>query len=455
MNSWHSALLGIVQGLTEFLPVSSSAHLVLLPWIVRWSYQGLAFDVALHWGTLFAVLFYFRRDWVTLARAAFSSKDPAGKRLAWGLVLATLPAVVVGLLLKDYAETILRKPPLVAGTLIVFGILLGIMDRLGRKSRDVGSLSYTDCLLIGCAQALALVPGVSRSGVTLTMGLFLGLRRDQAARFSFLLSMPVTAGAGVLELRHLTGADLNMAFVSGVAASAVSGMAAIWFLLDYVRKKDLGVFVFYRVCLGVLILLLWASRPSSHYARIAAVPQPGYITSPQSVLPQDAERLQRHVKRLASDIGERNLFHPESLNAARDYIVSEFKSYGHEVRVQEFDAKDFPLVKGRTMAANIEVVISAANVSQAPSLVIGAHYDSAPYTPGADDNASGVAVLLDLARRFSRDRPARQLRLVAFSTEEPPAFGTDDMGSRHYAKAFKESGTAIEGMISLEMLGYY
>jgi undecaprenyl-diphosphatase len=259
---WRAVVLGVVQGLTEFLPISSSAHLILVPRVLGWPDLGLSFDVALHLGTLAALLIYFGGDWVRLARSVMSGADrgdPADRRLALAIVIGCVPAVIAGVALEKWAESTLRDPRLIAGTMIVMGLAMGAADRLGKRVRSLEELGWRDALWIGCAQALALVPGVSRSGVTLTAGMGLGFRRDDAARFSFLLSAPITAGAALYALRHVLAGGLppheRMVFGAGILASGVIGYLAIAFLLAYLRRGNLFIFVLYRLLLGALLLL--------------------------------------------------------------------------------------------------------------------------------------------------------------------------------------------------------
>lgn len=255
MSLLQAAVLGLVQGLTEFLPISSSAHLAILPRLAGWRDQGLAYDVALHWGTLLAVTAYFRADLAAMAAAAFRRADSPERRLAWGIAWATVPAAAAGLLLEDYVETLFRSPAPIAAALMTFGLLLWGADRWGARRRPLSAMGLRDCLLIGAAQALAIVPGVSRSGVTLTAALALGLTRSDGARFSFLLGVPVILGAGILKARDLSPAQIDAAFWTGIAVSAVSGLAAIRLLLAWVRGRSLAVFAVYRLLLGLALLL--------------------------------------------------------------------------------------------------------------------------------------------------------------------------------------------------------
>jgi undecaprenyl-diphosphatase len=272
MPIFQAIVLGIVQGLAEFLPISSSAHLILVPWLFGWEDPGLAFDVALHWGTLVAVLVVFWRDWIRLIRAGVQSilerriGDDPDRRLFWALVVSAIPAAVVGKLLNTWAEETLRAPLLIAATMAVMGIALGVADRYGSKRLTEGQVRIPEAIGIGVAQAFALVPGVSRSGSTISVGLVFGFTREAIARFSFLMSTPIIFGAGVLKLpkmlremhagtSHVSGAAL----VAGLVASAVVGVIVIRWLLAWVRTRTYDVFVVYRLLVAVLIVVLWLS----------------------------------------------------------------------------------------------------------------------------------------------------------------------------------------------------
>ena len=253
----QAAVLGVVQGLTEFLPVSSSAHLYIVPTLLRWKYQGVAFDVALHWGTLLALLAAFWRDWLGLTRDALAGSPPA-RAAACGtwlkLIAASIPAAVAGVLLQNVVETRLRSLALQAVLLMAFGFLLWWVDRARPAGRDASSPGWGACLLMGAAQSLALVPGVSRSGVTMTAGRAAGLSRVSAARFSFLLATPITFGAGLLELRHLSSGLPVTTLVIGVAVSAVVGLLAIRGLLRWLARAGFGAFFAYRLALGAFLI---------------------------------------------------------------------------------------------------------------------------------------------------------------------------------------------------------
>jgi undecaprenyl-diphosphatase len=264
MDSLHAVLLALIQGLTEFLPISSSAHLILLPRLLGWTDQGLAFDVAVHIGTLTAVLAYFRQDVLRLLRAwglsCVQGRLNADARLAWLVVLGTMPVAVAGLLLHDFIESSLRSPLVIAAATIAFGLLLGLSDMRGRKVRTEATLRVIDVLWIGMAQALALIPGTSRSGITMTVALALGLTRSAAARFSFLLSVPVILMAGGYESLQLLQQAEPVAWgaiLLGTLVAGVSAYLSIHFFMQLIEKVGMLPFVVYRLLLGVLLLLLF------------------------------------------------------------------------------------------------------------------------------------------------------------------------------------------------------
>ncbi|MFZ3102736.1 MAG: undecaprenyl-diphosphatase UppP [Desulfitobacteriaceae bacterium] len=256
MTIFQALILGLVQGLGEFLPISSSAHLILVPWLFGWQDPGLTFDVALHMGTLFAVVLYFWKDWVKLFQAALAKRPSPEKRLFWYLVLATIPGALFGLAFEKQAETVFRSPLLIGIMLILMGIFLYIADKK-RQVRRLDTMNFTDAIWIGFSQALAIIPGVSRSGSTMTTARFLNLCREDAARFSFLMSTPIILGAGVLKLRHLTLSALDAPFFVGVLTSFIVGILSISFLLNYLRTKNFQVFVLYRFLVGIGVLILY------------------------------------------------------------------------------------------------------------------------------------------------------------------------------------------------------
>ncbi|MFN2308689.1 MAG: undecaprenyl-diphosphate phosphatase [Gammaproteobacteria bacterium] len=264
MELFQIIVLALLQGLTEFLPISSSAHLILVPQLVDWPDQGLAFDVAVHVGTLCAVVVYFRtelhamlRDW---ARSLTGHGQTPDSRLAWAVGFGTLPVGLAGLVFADLIETQLRSPLVIAATTIVFGALLWWADVQGRRVRDEHSLGWRDVLVIGIAQAIALIPGTSRSGITMTAGLMLGLTREGAARFSFLLSIPVIFLAGGLETRKLISAAVApdwQALAWGSLLSALSAYLCIHVFLKLLERIGLWPFAVYRLALGCLLVVLF------------------------------------------------------------------------------------------------------------------------------------------------------------------------------------------------------
>jgi undecaprenyl-diphosphatase len=257
MSPLQAAVLGAVQGLSEFLPISSSAHLYVLPTLLGWPYAGLAFDVALHWGTLLALLVAFGSTWWTLARNAISgpAEQRRAARITWAkLAVGSVPAAIAGFAIEDLASTTLRALPVQAATLTVFGFLLWWVDRVAPAREGEEVPGWGACLLIGTAQALALVPGVSRSGVTMTAGRALGLTRVAAARFSFLLATPITFGAGLLELRHLSPEVPAATLAIGVVSAAVVGLLAIRGLLRWLSRAGFGAFFIYRLVLAAVLL---------------------------------------------------------------------------------------------------------------------------------------------------------------------------------------------------------
>lgn len=252
-------ILGAVQGITEFLPISSTAHLYLIPWLFGWQsplLESLTFTVALHMGTLLAILTYFARDWLDLVTRS--------RRTFLLVVIGTIPAAVVGVLLEKQVETAFRSPLLIAITLIALGILLAFAERMGPKTWNVEHLTPVRAILIGLGQAAAIVPGVSRSGGTMTAALFLGMQREPAARFSFLLAAPIMLGAGLKKLPDMaTSASTEaglLAIAVGFLTSLVVGYLSIKFLLQYLQRNTLYLFVWYRIALGLTVLAVFAAR---------------------------------------------------------------------------------------------------------------------------------------------------------------------------------------------------
>lgn len=267
MDILQIIVLAIVQGFTEFLPVSSSAHLILVPAFTQWADQGQAFDVALHIGSLMAVVAYFRTDLKNMIIAWFSSlqtrRQTPDSRLAWAVIFATIPAGLVGLIFKDYIELNLRGAEVIATTTIIFGLLLWFADWIGKRNRDEHAMTWKDVLIIGCAQAIALIPGTSRSGITMTAALMMGLTRSAAARFSFLLSVPIILLSGGLKtidlIRSSTPVDWS-ALLAGTVLSALSAYLCIHLFLKLLEKVGMLPFVVYRLFLGLFIfagIYLW------------------------------------------------------------------------------------------------------------------------------------------------------------------------------------------------------
>lgn len=266
MTTAQALILGLIQGLSEFLPISSSAHLTLAPWLFHWPDPGLAFDVALHVGTLVAVLTYFRAEWISLIVAAKNivvhrRVETDEERRVIFLIIATIPGAIAGLALERYAESTFRDPRLIAVVLIVMGIVLWLVDKVAAQERPLASMRWTDALFIGLAQMFAIVPGVSRSGSTITAGRSLRLTRESAAVFSFLMSMPIIAAASILKVPHVLKTEgFSAPLVVGVLASAISGWLAIAILLRFVVRRSYGVFAAYRVVAGLIVLAIAYAR---------------------------------------------------------------------------------------------------------------------------------------------------------------------------------------------------
>ena len=271
MQTWQAIVLGIVQGLTEFLPISSSGHLIIVPWLFNWHYLlnhpdfNKTFDVALHLGTFVAVVLYFRVEIVRLIGAwvrsvARRSLAETEAKLAWLLIVSTVPAALVGVLFEDFITRHLGKPWMIGVAMIVFAGFMYLIDHLAKLDRDIEHLTWLDALIIGVAQALALFPGVSRSGITMMTGLVLRLDRESAARYSFLMSIPVIGGAaafkGVEIAKDGLPAGTATPFLAGMVAAAISGLAAIWFVLAYLKRNNFNLFVVYRIVVGVGVLIL-------------------------------------------------------------------------------------------------------------------------------------------------------------------------------------------------------
>jgi undecaprenyl-diphosphatase len=263
---FQAVVLGLVQGLAELLPISSSAHLALTPYLLGWTDPGLAFDVALHLGTLLALGWYFRAEWISMTKSAWRMASTRridtihDKRLVY-LVVATIPGGIGGLLLHVLAETTFRSPTIIGVALVVMGVLLWVVDRWSVRTRMLEDVTMRDAVIVGCAQVLALIPGVSRSGSTITAGRLLKLDRPSAARFSFLMSMPITLAAVIVKVPEAVRAEgISAPLVAGVIAAAISSWLAITVLLRFVSKHSFGVFAVYRVLLAAVVFATIATR---------------------------------------------------------------------------------------------------------------------------------------------------------------------------------------------------
>ncbi len=266
---FQAIILGIIQGLTEFLPVSSTAHLVLAPWFLGWNDPGLAFDAVLHLGTLAGILVFFWRDFCRIiygmlgmrlnSRGSLNESNTEGM-MGWYIIIGTIPAGIAGLALEHKIETVFRSPRLIGITLILFAIILWWSETKGRKIRKTSHMNMLDAITIGFAQAVAVIPGVSRSGITITAGLFRNLERETAARFAFLLSAPIILAGGLLSLMHVYKAGFPAGgfqpLIAGFITSAISGFLAIKYLLKYLSRHKVNLFVYYRIVLGIILLFL-------------------------------------------------------------------------------------------------------------------------------------------------------------------------------------------------------
>jgi undecaprenyl-diphosphatase len=253
ISIFQAIVLGAVQGLTEFLPVSSSAHLIIVPWLLRWQDPGLAFDVVLHLGTLLALLAYYWREWLDMGMSLADGR-PLPRRLLLLLIIASVPGAIIGVLLEKQADTIFREHFVVIGaTLALMGIALWAADWIGSRKRRIEDIGILDALLIGFSQALAIIPGVSRSGATITTARLLGIERADAANFSFLMATPIIAGAGMIEIHKALHTGLTAQLGWGFVAAAAFGIAAIAGLLSFVRTRTYGPFAIYRIIVGIAV----------------------------------------------------------------------------------------------------------------------------------------------------------------------------------------------------------
>lgn len=275
MTIFQAIVLGLIQGLGEFLPISSSGHLVIAPWLFSFPDPGLSFDVALHMGTLIAIILYFWKDFIKIISASLLPSPACGRRwfrkaemderesnnyssnLLWLIILATIPGAIFGYFLESYAETVFRNPLLIAGTLSVMGLVLYLADIYAKHKRDINDIGIKDAVIIGLSQAFAIIPGVSRAGATITSGLFLGLSRQTAARFSFLMSAPIIFGATVLKVPVLFKSGITTIEIVGIVVAAVSGYAAIAWMLRFIEKVSYKIFFWYRLALAIIIIAAW------------------------------------------------------------------------------------------------------------------------------------------------------------------------------------------------------
>ena len=259
ISYFEAIILGAVQGLAEFLPISSSAHLVLVPWLFNWKDPGLAFDVALHLGTLVALLVYYWEDWIAMARS-LGGGHPAERRLLQLLIAASIPGAIIGVVFEKQAETTFRSPLLIGIALAIMAVLLWMFDKFSPQKRTMSEITYWDALAIGFSQALAIIPGVSRSGATITMARAVRVERGDSANFSFLMATPIVAGAGLVESRKLIEQGLDLSLGLGFISAAIFGLIAIAFLIRYVRTRDYVVFAIYRLVFAALVITVFFLR---------------------------------------------------------------------------------------------------------------------------------------------------------------------------------------------------
>jgi undecaprenyl-diphosphatase len=262
MNLFQAIILGLVQGLGEFLPISSSGHLIIFPWLFNFPDPGLSFDVALHFGTLIAIVLYFWKDFIEII-SKFKIQNSKlqvknqnyNKNTFWLIIIATTPGALFGYFLEKQAETIFRNPLLIAGTLSIVGLILYLADKYARHRKNINDITKKDAIIIGLSQAFAIIPGVSRAGATITSGLFLGLNRVSAARFSFLLSAPIIFGATIVKIKHL--ADAGSTEIVAIIVATLSGYLAIAWMLKFISRVSYKVFFWYRLALALIIIVVW------------------------------------------------------------------------------------------------------------------------------------------------------------------------------------------------------
>lgn len=263
MEMFQSAFIGLIQGITEFLPISSSAHLVIIPYILKWPYHGLTFDVALHLGTVIAILLFFWRDWISIIKNGFNKETTQNiypKNFLWQIILASIPAAIVGFLIQNKVEEYFHEPLLIAVNMAVFGLILFLVDKYSKNTVTTQETGIVRTLIVGIAQSLALIPGVSRSGITIIASRGIGLNRENAARFSFLLGTPAMIGAFILKIKDVDPATLDFTFWIGVLVSAISGYLAIKFLLSFLQRSNFSLFVGYRMLFAIIVIFVYLLR---------------------------------------------------------------------------------------------------------------------------------------------------------------------------------------------------
>lgn len=260
MNVLQALVYGIIQGITEFLPISSDAHLIIVPRLLGWQEPSIDFDIALHLGTTAAVIAFFFKDWIALFKAGFTKPSSENGKIFWWIILATIPGGAIGLLINKYAETV-RNLTIISFMLIIMGLLLYFVDKYAPKKIEIKKIGILNSILIGASQVIAMIPGVSRSGITITAGRLLGVKRESAAKFTFLLSTPTMLGLGLYKLKDISNVPIYPAtFSIAILSSAVVGALSIKFLLDYIRKKGFGIFAVYRCILGIVLFALIQQR---------------------------------------------------------------------------------------------------------------------------------------------------------------------------------------------------
>lgn len=260
MSIIQAIVYGIVQGITEFLPISSTAHIILVPWIFGWKDPGTVFDVALHLGTAAAVILFFAGDWIKLIKAGFTSPKTSTGKLFWFIVAATIPGAIAGVLLDKYMESF-RNPALIGLMLIIMGVILYAADKMSKSDIKIEEIGLKRSLIVGISQVFAIIPGVSRSGITMSVGRMLELTRESIAKFTFLMSAPIILGDAIYHIKDLGSMQVQgTPFAVAVVTSAIVGVLSIKFLLDYLRKKGFGLFAVYRCVLGVIVIALYFLR---------------------------------------------------------------------------------------------------------------------------------------------------------------------------------------------------